>query len=44
MALLRAWTEHEQKKLALRGMLHTPIYPSMTIATQIGVCVKRSLN
>ena len=28
--------EHEQTKLALCGMLHTPIYLAMTIATQIG--------
>ena len=31
-----AWAEHEQKKAALRGVLHTPIYLAMTIATQIG--------
>ena len=30
-----AWAGHEQNKSALRGMLHTPIYLAMTIATQI---------
>ena len=34
-ALREAWAEHEQKNSALRGMLHTPIYLAMTIATQI---------
>ena len=35
--------EHGQKKSALRGMLHTPIYLAMTIATQIDAC-KRSFS
>ena len=43
MALREAWAVHEQTKSALRGMLHTPIYLAMTIATQIGVC-NRSLD
>ena len=43
MALRGAWAEHEQKESVVRGMLHTPIYLAMTIATQIGVC-KRSLT
>ena len=36
MALRGAWADHEQKKSALRGMLHTPIFLAMTFATQIG--------
>ena len=34
-ALREAWAEHEQKKSTLRGMLHTPSYLAMTIATQV---------
>ena len=40
MALLGAWTEHEQNKSALRGMLHTPIYLAMTIAAKIGDSIR----
>ena len=35
------YEEHEQKKSALRGISHTPIYLAMTIATQIGVCKRK---
>ena len=41
-ALREAWSEHEQKNSALRGMLHTPIYLAIPLRHKL-VCVAVAL-